>query len=43
MAVVQRLIELGLDVPGALYLGTPGTDVSDSGDSWIINEGIDHI
>jgi len=43
MAVVQRLIELGLDVPGALYLGTPGTDVSSTGDSWIINEGIDHI
>jgi uncharacterized membrane protein len=43
MAVVQRLIELGLDVPGALYLGTPGTDVSATGDSWILNEGIDHI
>jgi uncharacterized membrane protein/acetyl esterase/lipase len=43
MAVVQRLIELGLDVPGALYLGTPGTDISNTGDSWIINEGIDHI
>lgn len=43
MAVVQRLIELGLDVPGALYLGTPGTDVSSAGDSWIINQGIDHI
>ena len=22
--------------------GTPGTDVSDTGDSWILNEGIDH-
>jgi acetyl esterase/lipase len=43
MATVQRLIELGLDVPGVLYLGTPGTDVSNTGDSWIINEGIDHI
>ena len=43
MATVQRLIELGLDVPGALYLGTPGSDVSDTGDSWIINQGIDHI
>jgi acetyl esterase/lipase len=43
MATVQRLIELGLDVPGALYMGTPGTDVSSTGDSWIINEGIDHI
>jgi uncharacterized membrane protein/acetyl esterase/lipase len=43
MAAVQRLIDLGLDVPGALYMGTPGTDVSNTGDSWIINEGIDHI
>jgi acetyl esterase/lipase len=43
MAVVQRLIELGLDVPGALYLGTPGTDVSSAGDSWIINEGIERV
>jgi uncharacterized membrane protein len=43
MAVVQRLIELGLDVPGALYMGTPGTDISSAGDSWIINEGIDHL
>jgi monoterpene epsilon-lactone hydrolase len=43
MATVQRLIELGLDVPGALYLGTPGTDMSNTGDSWILNEGIDHV
>ena len=43
MVVVQRLMELGLDVPGALYLGTPGTDMSNTGDSWILNEGIDHV
>ncbi|HSR34374.1 MAG TPA: alpha/beta hydrolase [Anaerolineae bacterium] len=43
MAVVQRLSELSLDVPGALYLGTPATDVSNTGDSWILNEGIDHL
>ena len=43
MAVAQHLIELGLDVPGVLYLGTPATDVSNTGDSWIINEGIDHV
>jgi uncharacterized membrane protein/acetyl esterase/lipase len=43
MAVVQRLMDLSLDVPGALYLGTPGTDMSNTGDSWILNEGIDHI
>jgi len=43
MVTVQRLMELGLDVPGALYLGTPGTDMSNTGDSWILNEGIDHV
>jgi len=43
MATVQRLIELGLDTPGALYLGTPGTDMSKTGDSWYINEGIDRL
>ncbi len=43
MATVQRLIELDLDVPGALYLGTPGTDMSKTSDSWYINEGIDRL
>jgi acetyl esterase/lipase len=43
MATVQRLIELGLDAPGALYLGSPGTDMSKTGDSWYINEGIDRL
>jgi acetyl esterase/lipase len=43
MATVQRLIELGLDAPGALYLGTPGTDMSKTSDSWYINEGIDRL
>jgi monoterpene epsilon-lactone hydrolase len=43
MATVQRLIELGVDVPGALYLGTPGTDMSKTGDSWYTNDGIDRL
>ena len=43
MATVQRLIELGLDVPAALYLGTPGTDMSKTGDSWYTNDGIDRL
>jgi acetyl esterase/lipase len=41
MGMVQHLIELGLDVPGALYLGTPGADMSKTGDSYYINDGID--
>ena len=43
MAVVQRLIALGLDVPGALYLGTPGSDMSKTGDSWYTNNGLDRM
>jgi acetyl esterase/lipase len=43
LAAVQRLLELELDVPGALYIGTPGSDLTEAGDSWIINEGIDHV
>lgn len=43
MAAVQRLIALGLDVPAALYLGTPGTDMSKTGDSWYANDGMDRI
>jgi acetyl esterase/lipase len=43
MAAVQRLIELGLDVPGALYLGTPGSDMSKTGDSYYTNDGIDRL
>jgi acetyl esterase/lipase len=43
MATVQHLIGLGLDVPGALYLGTPGTDMSKTGDSWYTNDGLDRI
>jgi len=39
--MVQHLIELGLDGPGALYLGTPGADMSKTGDSYYINDGID--
>jgi acetyl esterase/lipase len=43
MASVHRFKELGLDLPGALYLGTPGVDVTKTGDSRYINEGIDRI
>ena len=41
MGMTQHLIELGVDVPGALYLGTPGADMSKTGDSYYINDGID--
>jgi acetyl esterase/lipase len=38
---VQRAVLEGIDVPGALYLGTPGNDMSDVGDTLYINRGID--
>ena len=43
MATVLRLKELGLPLPGALFLGTPWTDLSKTGDSYFINEGIDNV
>jgi len=38
---VQAAIRDGVDVPGALYLGTPGNDMSEVGDTLHINRGID--
>jgi acetyl esterase/lipase len=43
VATVQRLIELGVETPGALYLGTPAVDITGIGDSWRTNEGIDRL
>jgi monoterpene epsilon-lactone hydrolase len=41
MVTVQHAIRDGLEVPGALYLGTPGADMTETGDSVFINEGVD--
>ena len=43
MGMVQFLVELGVDVPGALYLGTPGADMSKTGDSYYMNDGVDRL
>jgi len=43
MGMVQYLVELGVDVPGALYLGTPGADMSKTGDSYYMNDGVDRL
>ena len=43
LAAVHKLIELGLDLPGALYTGTPWTDLTKTGDSYYTNEGIDRL
>jgi acetyl esterase/lipase len=41
MSAVQQLIEMNIDVPGALYLGTPGSDLSGTGDTFHTNKGVD--
>ena len=38
---VQHAVRDGIEVPGALYLGTPGNDMTDVGDTLYINRGID--
>jgi len=37
----QMFKDLGLDLPGALYVGTPGGDCHKTGDSHFTNEGLD--
>ena len=37
----HKFKDLGLELPGALYAGTPGGDCHKTGDSHYINEGID--
>ena len=41
LAAVHRFIALKLDVPGAIYGGTPWADLTKTGDSLFTNEGID--
>ncbi len=43
LAAVHRFIALGLDVPGAIYAGTPWADLTKTSDSLFTNEGIDRI
>ncbi len=41
LASTLRFKELGLETPGALWAGTPWTDLTKTGDSLFTNEGID--
>ena len=43
LATVRQLIELGVDVPGAIYLGTPWADLTDTSDTLHTNEAIDRV
>jgi acetyl esterase/lipase len=43
LAAVQRFLELGLDVPGAIYAGTPWADLTKTSDSLFTNEDLDRV
>lgn len=43
LSLLLKLKQLNLPLPGALYLGTPWSDLTKTGDSFFINEGIDHL
>ena len=43
LASTHKLIELGIPVPGALFVGTPEADLSKTGDSYFINTGVDYV
>ena len=43
LAAVHRFIELGLDVPGALYAGTPWADLTKTSDTLFSNEAVDRV
>ena len=43
MASIHRWKQDGLELPGALFAGTPWTDLTKTGDSHFLNEGIDRV
>lgn len=43
LAAIHKMKELGLDLPGAAYLGTPWADLTDTSDSLHTNQGIDRV
>ncbi|BEU02431.1 hypothetical protein OAG1_12310 [Agarivorans sp. OAG1] len=43
LATTLRLKELGLELPGALFAGTPATDLAHTSDSWHTLKGLDPL
>jgi len=43
LATVLKLKELGVDLPGAVWVGTPWADLTKTSDSLYTNEGIDRV
>jgi acetyl esterase/lipase len=43
LAAVHRLIELGVDTPGALFAGTPWADLTKTSDTLFTHESVDRV
>jgi len=43
LAATHKFIALGIPVPGALFAGTPWSDLTKTGDSNFTNEGVDYV
>jgi epsilon-lactone hydrolase len=43
LVATLRMKDLGLELPGALFVGTPACDLGRRGDTRFINDGIDHV
>jgi epsilon-lactone hydrolase len=43
LATVLKLKELGLPLPGALMAGTPWSDLTETGDSYFVNQFVDNV
>ncbi len=43
LAATRRILDLGLPAPGALMIGTPVIDLSKTGDSRFVNDGVDNV
>ena len=43
LATTLKLKQLGLPLPGALFAGTPVTDLEKTGDTWYTHEGLDPL
>jgi acetyl esterase/lipase len=43
LSLVHKLKELSVKLPAVLYAGTPWSDLTKTGDSYFINEGIDYV
>jgi acetyl esterase/lipase len=43
LSCIYKFQELNIELPGAIFAGTPWSDLTKTGDSHFTNEGIDHV